>query len=822
MNTKKSILAGMAICLSGILLSGCKDCGKDALQVTKAFARLHGGDAWNRPGKGTVKTRAGCFRASGSEARTAEDRFVPAAVAPEMDGTVQRAGFFGLTFWLILAGAGIGSVFFLIKRLDPVQMGINAVEKTTDEAKLQNMAQSAKNGKIREAAIRQITRAQKRLLLSEHVQLFLAPEEAVMLGNSRKNYLACEHSCATKINTDSWKKTVVVLGEQSEGKIHLYETSRAGWSLAALGRMITQDCTPERFKASVEEYRNKTLPDYLELFKDLDGRGKYLLKLQGEFTDLHDRFTLRMEEGDAEEKKRLSRMLKDPLFRQGLSAPAEKADGETPAGTLEYLVHRMLNLKTEIETLDEEFMQMKPWIDKGMLAYADEKGVLPFAFFMMVMVDSQGHFDPFVRQCAIMGMVDFLTEHRTNPLIKPYFESLNTMRRRMISSGSQQVKYFEVRVPVNCTAGEYAAILKEVIHCANPDIPCGDMELLMEIAEREIPGVLDFLYHYPLRLIDPGHKATGGFSRFEPYRHVRWVHHTPPDRTGEVLSRYHEVMDLTLPNSAGLNIQLFTDSYAAVPVLFHEYCRYMEDLNEASVCLRTYLFSLDFYGRYKEASPGKDAVFTELNRLLGKSPDPGRLNDLNSLIEKYYGKTRSGEEAMRTVKDELRRENAAIKQDNARETWCPKIKLPLLNKNGDRATADLIKKIYVRYAQLPRTVTQDEFEKIKADYMPVQPEVYARYLASVPDMFARLDEKKEGERIILSYAGWTGFRDWCIRENYIMPYPENGEEFPDEDDGEETAPNTMEELLHFNRGYRDMLLKFPGKDKSKSKNRKRS
>ncbi|MDR1102913.1 MAG: hypothetical protein LBL42_04055 [Tannerella sp.] len=822
MNTKKSIL-GLALCLSGILLSGCKNCGRDALPLTKTFERLRAGDAWSRTGTGTEKTFA---------VRAAEDRSVPSA-APEMKGTVQKAGFFGWILWLMLAGV-ILLVLYFISRIYLVRLGVRAglrtIGKEKDEKQLEGLVQMARNDRLREAAINRLVRAPKRLLLSEHIQLFLSPEEGVTLGNSRKNYLSCEYSLATRIKTNVWKKTVVVLGEQTPEKILFQETTRAGWSLAALGRLITQNCTLEQFKTSLDEYSNKALPDYLKLYDDLDGRSKRLFAIQAELIETHERFTRRLEECDGEEKKRLSRLLKNPRFKKGLDVLEEKPDGDTSPDTLDYLAQRLRNLKIEIETREETFLEMKPSFEKGILAYTDAAGVLPFSYIMQVIGDSQNHFDRFIRQGAIMGVMDFLAEYRTDKTVRVCYEGMISARRRMISTDSLVMKFFEVRAPVNCTAKEYAAILKEVLRCANPDIPYGDMEKLMEIAEKEIPGVMDLLFNYPLRLIDPVQKkTTAGLRWFEPYRHVQWVHHTPPYNSGPVLGRFHDVLDLTRPNSSGLDVRLFTDSYAAIPLLFHEYCHYMEDLNEASVHLKTHLFSLDFYRRYGEARPEKDAVFTQLSRLLGRSPDSSRFTDLNSLIMDCYGKPKSREEAISAAKDDLREKNALIKTGNKGEKWHPEVKMPYLNKDGDRANAALIAEIVIRYAQVPRTVTQEEFEKMKADWMPVRPELYARYQASVPDMFLRLEEKDSPEQLVLSYPDWISFRDWCIRENHIEPYrgsketPEAIEAIIDEmdDGGNEKAPDTMDELLRFNQGYRDMLLKFPDRNKGKSKKRNR-
>jgi hypothetical protein len=199
----------------------------------------------------------------------------------------------------------------------------------------------------------------------------------------------------------------------------------------------------------------------------------------------------------------------------------------------------------------------------------------------------------------------------------------------------------------------------------------------------------------------------------------------------------------------------------------------MEDPNEASVFLKTHVFSLKFYRKYKDSNPERDGVFIRLNHLLGETLDSNRFDDLNSLILEHYGSPKSEEEAMNAAIAELDQENFFIEYNNKHQTWCPEIKMPLLSYTGDKANADLITDILVRYAQIPRTVTQNEFEKIKTDYMPVQPNMYHDYIESVPYMFSKLDEKEMDGQLILSFPRWKSFKDWCIEERYVRQYKDN-------------------------------------------------
>jgi hypothetical protein len=351
----------------------------------------------------------------------------------------------------------------------------------------------------------------------------------------------------------------------------------------------------------------------------------------------------------------------------------------------------------------------------------------------------------------------------------------------MISSDSK-MSFFEVRAPKLCTAKEYAELLKEVLRCANPSIKYCDTERLVEIAEEEIPGIMDLLINYPLRLIDPANQDEEGFYEFKPYLHEHWYNYTPPKDIGPVSERYHKVLDMTLPNSSGINVRLFTDPYAVIPVMFHEYCHYMEDPNEASVFLRTYAFSLKFYKKYRDANPEKDYAFVHLHNILGESVNPDNYNELNKLILKYYGEPKSQAEAIKSANADLQYKNFIIQLSNQHEKWCPEIKYPLLNKDGDKTNADLIKRIVVRYAQVPRTITKDEFNVKKGTYQPVTQEVYQMYYKDQINTFDPFNTKSISD--VKYYSKWRSFKDFCIANHHITRYKGNDDIDLIDDDAE--------------------------------------
>ncbi|MDR0287732.1 MAG: hypothetical protein LBI03_08550, partial [Clostridiales bacterium] len=343
-----------------------------------------------------------------------------------------------------------------------------------------------------------------------------------------------------------------------------------------------------------------------------------------------------------------------------------------------------------------------------------------FAFLINTLNDTGKDVQNFVRQGCIMGLLNFLSENKSNETIKPYYESLIKKRAELISSDNS-MSFFEVRVPCICKKEEYAAILTLILKAANPTITYCDTNKLMDIAVDEIPGVLDLLIQYPLRIIDPGNVELEGFYQFAPFGHRLITHFTGVKPTGNVIERYHEIMDMTIPNSSGLNLRLFTDVYSVIPVLFHEYSHFRGDHNEASVFLKTHIFATKFYKTHKAAKPSRDAIFTTLTNLFGKKPEVKSTNSLNQLIRRYYGEELTEEQAKKNANMEIQARNMGItKQFNETETWCPNIKYPLFTDDEDRVHRNQLLEILVRYGMTKKSLTKEEFAYCLSHYMPMQ------------------------------------------------------------------------------------------------------
>ena len=424
----------------------------------------------------------------------------------------------------------------------------------------------------------------------------------------------------------------------------------AGWSAAALAKVLTAEMTPddialnrERFEAAVDQY-NEVVQKIQPLQLGLVGKNlRYLTKSQ------------------EEDYKKVRELQKE--------------------------------------------------LDRGLGNFMLDNGDKPFTYLVYMLGDNQSRIPRFIKQGIIMGLLDWLMSNAEHPDVKEILESVISVRAQLIRS-DDNLSFFEVRVPDDCTQEEYAELLKLVLHSANPSIRFCNTKKLLDLAVSEVPGCMKLLQQYPLRLIDTANRGTLGFYKFAPYIHEMWVQYQPPEDTGNVISRYHEVDDRTKPLSSGLNLQLFRDIYSVIPTIFHEYQHFKGDPNEASVFLKTQVFSIDFYQRYPSAKAAQDAVFARLSELLGQPPSVDKYSALNELIKQYYGEEVDTSEAMQHANDRINQLNARIYMTNLHETWDPSVKFPLLTDQEDIKNRDLIRDIIIRWERTPKSISKDTFRSI--------------------------------------------------------------------------------------------------------------
>ena len=374
--------------------------------------------------------------------------------------------------------------------------------------------------------------------------------------------------------------------------------------------------------------------------------------------------------------------------------------------------------REKYETIKRTLSQLEERLAGGLLKRCLDANCVPLDYFVHLACDRHGA-DRFLRQCALIGILPWLEANQGDQEIAEKLNRVNAARAEMIS-GAEQMAFFEVRVPPDCKVEEYADLLGETLRYANPNLAYCDLRAMMKRAAQEVPGVMELLRFYPLRLIDEKNSAVEGFFEFKPFIHTMWVQYHPPINVGQVQRRYHEALDMTKPNASGINIRLFEDEYAVIPVFFHEYCHYCGDHNEASVWLRTQLFSQQFYKKYEDSDPTADFTFVHMQNLLGAKPNPDQFEELGRFIEKYYGKQVSQEDGNRMAMARIAQINQMVTVSNMSTTWFPEVTFQMLNDedSGDKTTYHLILEAVKRYATMPRTISRAHFVAVTERYEP--------------------------------------------------------------------------------------------------------
>ena len=288
-----------------------------------------------------------------------------------------------------------------------------------------------------------------------------------------------------------------------------------------------------------------------------------------------------------------------------------------------------------------------------------------------------------------------------------FFKDVHDWLERI--SESEQIKKEEVR------------LLKSYLE----DIEIPELQTDIKIAD-ELIEIVDEYYKLinglfkSVKLIRDANNTLGTFH-YNAADHQRWFRYNPPLGKGQVTKRYHIVNDITRPNSIGINANLFIDGYSVIPTLYHEYCHYAGDLNEASVFLKTHLFSIYFYKRHSDIIPRQS--FYILQNILGYNVDADKFEELNKYIVGIYGKRLDENEAIRKVERDIYLTNNWLIVENNKEKWCPEIKYPLLAESHseeyrgndiDIENYEKLKSILVRFAQIPREISKEEFINIKS------------------------------------------------------------------------------------------------------------
>ena len=271
-------------------------------------------------------------------------------------------------------------------------------------------------------------------------------------------------------------------------------------------------------------------------------------------------------------------------------------------------------------------------------------------------------------------------------------------------------------------------------HADSNDSRQENLPWIAALIGEELPGVMDFLSHYPLRLMTLGRhrQILGQYSRdkvkleyWTRYTPPRWFRGANPDELGEVHRRYLNLDDRSAPNAMGLYYRLFEHPVLVLPVLYHEFMHYGGPQgdpehgieNETEVLLREILFArhllaqlapkedveLPAYERALTAAIERTELVGLARQLFFKFNDDEYLGAINEQIVHTYGEGLAAAAARAEVDKKIEVENRNIelknRTDEAKRFWYPEIDWPRLGTPETRALTDHLRTVLGRALQ---------------------------------------------------------------------------------------------------------------------------
>jgi hypothetical protein len=551
-----------------------------------------------------------------------------------------------------------------------------------------------------------------KISLSELINIYLMPAydiDNTMVLDLWKTVELCKKAYEDNRSEDEVEKIITI----------------SGWAAAALGRYISCNSTVEIFDSHMQKYaemrktynkEGELMNDYIKSCNEFrDPVVSYLMQkhdLQKDEAEIIAHCSLSFDINTIKEKRLIEPEIVDDLDK------CEFCKNDI------YVKYQNL-----LQMLDE---MRKSWP----IGYAG-KGLLPFGPLLAMIGDTGGGYQNFVLQGMIMGLCEFLEKNResepktdfqtkqnNDDLSDEIDESITAYAKKldqfkMYMTNFQKSKFFEVRVPDTINDSTYADVLLSILKAVDSKQEYADINQLIATAKKEISGnIMRLLYCFPLRLIYDKNHEVNGFYKFEPFKYQLWTQYSPPEKTGKVHRRYFELLDISLPNSTGMNVNLFTRTNAAIPTLYHEYQHFLGNNNEASVHLKSYLFSKRFYSQYSPELAAFDGAFLSLHQMLGKKIiDDMAVYALNDKIESYYGNEIDEEGAKEYTDTYLKNINRMVIDSNNRSlTWCPEIKWERLTDDEDKVNADRLRRILMRHYTSKNSISRNEFLQILSEY----------------------------------------------------------------------------------------------------------
>lgn len=235
--------------------------------------------------------------------------------------------------------------------------------------------------------------------------------------------------------------------------------------------------------------------------------------------------------------------------------------------------YTVVQLAEQIKSIDLDISQINTQIDNY------EKSLSAGNILMSISANSQ-RYESYLRQYATLGLMHLLKNSYLNEDSRTKIKDhLNNLFQGSVDD--KKFRTFEIRIDADYSKEAFVKLIHTGIWflTQNPvDQSYDKVSQIFDDLEKEIPEIFNFFSKYPLRLVLPEDKYKFyGVYTLVRYVLERWTRYIGEKNIGEVISRYFELDDLTVPNSMGISVYTFQNPFIALPTLWHEYQHYGEE-----------------------------------------------------------------------------------------------------------------------------------------------------------------------------------------------------------------------------------------------------
>lgn len=358
-------------------------------------------------------------------------------------------------------------------------------------------------------------------------------------------------------------------------------------------------------------------------------------------------------------------------------------------------LYSLIKIRKDVYKYDQ-YREIEAFVSSNINSQSD--AMSPASILFMVVNDTQ-NFTDFVRQGAVSGFRHLLKAPELDGTLKKNISEKLSDNEYSLQAIHMRTRY--LLLPQNCDYNLMHYYIKRAVHWMengrDQSDAFNDLIKTIKILNTEVPGIINFLTEYPLRLMksEDNQWVHAYFKERLGYDLQLWIRYVgiiDDNENGTVISRYLDFKDQTRPNSMGINYRLFLNPVIVSSIIYHEYLHYKGHAGEGDVFFREMLFFRSLVARFAPSDNRKLAEYEKgivhelqkynlteyLYPLTVDMEDESFAHYLNDMIIELYDVPVQIEEAISISSEEIAKWEQYISFANHNTKWCPQIKWPSL------------------------------------------------------------------------------------------------------------------------------------------------